>query len=374
MGTDNLIFLEVIEWHDTTGREMVHRIPEKGSGEIKWGAQLIIRESQAGVFYYNGRACDVFGPGRHTLKTANIPMLTKLLAAPWGTTSPLRAEVYFVSMKVFTDLKWGTRDPVAFKDAELGLVRLRAHGIFNVQVVQPLLFVNTMVGTIGKFDTEEIEEYLKRVIVSRFNDLLGEQLDSLLNLPGRYEELSASLRERLREDLGHFGLGLRQLYITSITPPPEVQKTIDDRSRLAVIEDLDSLIKMKAAAAMEKAAETGGEAGAGLGLGMGFMMPAMFADSLRPNQGKGATGPENLCQGCKQSVKADDRFCSFCGQQQLVFTRCAHCGENLLPTALFCQRCGHTTAEKPTPTFCPSCKAENLPDSSFCNHCGEKIG
>lgn len=374
MGTDNLIFLEVIEWHDTTGREMVHRIPEKGSGEIKWGAQLIIRESQAGVFFYNGRACDVFGPGRHTLKTANIPMLTKLLAAPWGTTSPLRAEVYFVSMKVFTDLKWGTRDPVAFKDAELGLVRLRAHGIFNVQVVQPLLFVNTMVGTIGKFDTEEIEEYLKRVIVSRFNDLLGEQLDSLLNLPGRYEELSASLQERLREDLGHFGLGLRQLYITSITPPPEVQKTIDDRSRLSVIEDLDSLIKMKAAAAMEKAAETGGEAGAGLGLGMGFMMPAMFADSLRPNQGKAATGPENLCQGCKQPVKADDRFCSFCGQQQLVFTRCAHCGENLLPTALFCQRCGHTTAEKPTPTFCPSCKAENLPDSFFCNHCGEKIG
>lgn len=374
MGTDNLIFLEVIEWHDTTGREMVHRIPEKGSGEIKWGAQLIIRESQAGVFFYNGLAFDVFGPGRHTLKTANIPILTKLLAAPWGTTSPLRAEVYFVNMKIFTDLKWGTRDPVAFKDAELGLIRLRAHGVFNVQVVQPLLFVNTLVGTIGKFATEEIEEYLKRVIVSRFNDLLGEQLDSLFSLPGRYEELSASLQERLREDLSHFGLGLRQMYITSITPPPEVQKTIDDRSRLAVIEDLDRLIKMKAAAAMEKAAENSGEAGAGLGMGMGFMMPAMFAESLRPHPETPVVGLAGHCQGCNRPVQSEERFCSFCGQQQLIFTRCAHCGENLLPTARFCPQCGHPAAEKPTPSTCPHCEAENLPNASFCNQCGEKIG
>ncbi|PIY21408.1 MAG: virion core protein (lumpy skin disease virus) [Deltaproteobacteria bacterium CG_4_10_14_3_um_filter_60_8] len=374
MGTDNLIFLEVIEWHDTTGREMVHRIPEQGSGEIKWGAQLIIRESQAGVFFYNGRACDVFGPGRHTLKTANIPMLTKLLAAPWGATSPLRAEVYFVGMQVFTDLKWGTRDPVAFKDAELGLIRLRAHGVFNVQVVQPLLLINTLVGTIGKFDTEAIEEYLKEVIVSRFNDLLGEQLDSLFSLPGRYDELSTSLRDRLREDLSHFGLGLRQLYITSITPPPEVQKTIDDRSRLSVIEDLDSLIKLKAAAAMEKAAETGGEAGAGLGMGMGFMMPAMFADSLRPHSATAVDSQAGHCQGCNRPVHAEDRFCAFCGHQQLVFTQCAHCGENLLPFARFCPRCGHPAAEKPIPTACPHCKAVNLPNASFCNQCGEKIG
>ncbi len=373
MGTDNLFFLEVIEWHDTTGREMVHRIPEKGSGEIKWGAQLIIRESQAGVFFYNGQACDVFGPGRHTLKTANIPMLTKLLAAPWGATSPLRAEVYFVNMKVFTDLKWGTRDPVAFKDAELGLVRLRAHGVCNVQVVQPLLFVNTLVGTLGRFDTEGIEEYLKDVIVSRFNDLLGEQLDSLLSLPGRYEELSAGLQERLREDLSRFGLGLRQLYITSITPPPEVQKSIDDRSRLSVIKDLDSLIKMKAAAAMEKAAETGGEAGAGLGMGMGFMMPAMFAESIRPQPATTSAKPDSRCPGCDRPVRGEERFCAFCGQQQLVFTKCAHCGEDMLPFARFCPHCGHPATEKPTPTTCPHCKAENLPHASFCNQCGEKI-
>src|SRR4030042_411698 len=128
MGTDNTVFLEVIEWFDETGKEIVHRIPEKGSGEIKYGAQLIVRESQAAVFFYNGRAYDAFVPGRHTLTTANIPILTKALSLPWGFTSPLRAEAYLVNMKVFPNLKWGTRDPVAFKDAELGLIRLRAFG------------------------------------------------------------------------------------------------------------------------------------------------------------------------------------------------------------------------------------------------------
>src|SRR4030042_7099581 len=126
MATDNVLFLEVIEWFDETGREIVHRIPEKGSGEIKYGAQLIARDSQAAVFFYNGKAYDAFGPGRHTLKTANLPVLTKVLSLPWGMTSPLRAEVYMVNLKIFPNLKWGTRDPVAFKDSKLGLIRLRA--------------------------------------------------------------------------------------------------------------------------------------------------------------------------------------------------------------------------------------------------------
>src|SRR4030042_4484835 len=177
MGKDNVIFLEVIEWFDETGKELVHRIPEQGSGEIKYGAQLTVRESQAAVLFYKGKASEAFPPGRHTLTTANIPVLTKIMAIPWGMTSPLRAEVYIVNMKIFTNLKWGTRDPVAFKDADLGLIRLRAHGIFNIQVVQPVLCINTLVGTMGIFTTEEIEEYLKRVIVSRFKDHLVEPRD-----------------------------------------------------------------------------------------------------------------------------------------------------------------------------------------------------
>lgn len=230
------------------------------------------------------------GPGRHTLTTANIPVLTKLLAIPWGMTSPLRAETYMVNMKVFPNLKWGTRDPVAFKDSELGLIRLRAHGVFNIQVFQPLLFINTLVGTMGRFTTDEIEEYLKRVIVSRFNDYLGENLDSVLNLPGKYEELATGLKERLEKDFSRFGLALSQLFITSITPPPEVQQAIDDKGRLNVIQDLDRLVKMKAAMAMEKAAESQGEAGSGMGMGLGLMMPAMFAEAFKPQPGTAARG------------------------------------------------------------------------------------
>lgn len=378
MGTDNILFLEAIEWFDETGKELVHRIPEKGSGEIKFGAQLTVRESQAGVLFYKGKACDAFGPGRHTLKTANIPILTKILALPWGMTSPLRAEIYMANMKVFSNLKWGTRDPVAFRDSELGLIRLRAYGIFNVKVVQPVLFINTLVGTMGQFTTEGVEEYLKRVIVSRFNDHLGENLDSLFNLPGQYEELSAGLGRRLQDDFSHFGLGLEHLYITSITPPSEVQKAIDDKSRLNVIQDLDRLVKMKAAMAMEKASEATGDAGSGMGMGMGLMVPAMFSESLKPQTGGGAgvsSASRTInCPDCKYPISKEAKFCSHCGHQQLVFDQCANCSKNLPPNAKFCPKCGHPADEKPISRICPYCKAENLPGSGFCNQCGKKLG
>ncbi len=371
MGSNNLVFLEVIEWFDDSGREMVHRIPEDGSGEIKLGAQLIVRESQAAVFFYNGKATDAFGGGRHTLTTANLPILTKVLSLPWGFTSPLRAEVYFVNMKVFPDFKWGTRDPVAFKDAELGLVRLRAFGMVNVRVLQPVLFINSLVGTQGVYTTEEIAEYLNRVIVSRFNDFMGEQLDSILDLPQQYDALSEGLKERLREDFSRFGLGLQQLYINSITPPAEVQKAIDDKSRLALFDDLNRLARMKAAMALEKAAENPGEAGAGMGLGFGLMMPAMFADALK--QGDSMAAGSATCPDCRQTVPREARFCPHCGHHLVVFLQCPHCGKNLPPHAKFCSRCGQPVQQGKQAVKCSHCGAENLPQATYCNQCGEKL-
>lgn len=369
MSTNNAVFLEVIEWFDSTGREIVHRIPEQGSGEIKYGAQLTVRESQAAVLFYQGRAYDPFGPGRHTLKTANIPILTKILSIPWGMTSPLRAEVVFVNTKVFPNLKWGTRDPVAFKDAQLGLVRLRAHGVANIRVVQPVLFVNSLVGTQGTFSTEDVEDYLNRVIVSRLNDHLGEHLDSLLDLPGEYESLATGLARRLEEDFAAFGLALTNLYINAITPPPEVQSAIDDRSRMGLFDDVQKLTRMKAAMALEKAAENPGAPGAAAGMGVGMMMPALFAGAFRD-----ASEATTACAACSHPVPAGARFCPSCGQPQVLFGRCASCARDLPPGAAFCPACGTKIGETPASKPCPHCGAAELPGSIFCNRCGEKIG
>ncbi len=215
--------------------------------------------------------------------------------------SPLRAEVYFVNMKTFPNLTWGTRDPVAFRDCELGLIRLRAFGIFNLRILQPLLFINSLVGTQGVFSTEEISSWLNRVIVSRFNDFMGERIDTVFDLPARYNELSGEFRELLQGDFTKFGMELSDLFIQSITPPPEVQKAIDDKSKLGLFDDMNKLLKLKAAMAMENASTTQSEAGADLGMGMGFMMPAMFADSFRDKSTPPQTAKagEILCPSCR---------------------------------------------------------------------------
>jgi membrane protease subunit (stomatin/prohibitin family) len=376
MLANNLVFLENLEWFDESGKNLVQRLPQEGSGEIKWGAQLTVRESQAAVFFYKGKAVGIFGPGRHTLKTANIPILTKIASIPWAFNSPLRAEVYFVNLKIFTNLKWGTRDPVAYKDSELGLVRLRAFGVFNLQVVQPALFINRLVGTQGIYNTEEIEEYVNRVIVSRFNDYMGQTLDTLLNLPAKYNELSQGLNRRLEEDFAHFGVRLTHLYINAITPPPEVQKAIDDRSRMGVFKDMERLMQMKAAMAMEKSSENEGGASSGMGTSLGLMLPAMFAQYFNPSK---AAGPkpeatvDSVCPDCRSAVPVDAKFCPQCGHQVVVFTQCSRCGKNLAPNSKFCSRCGLGVQSSQPKNLCKNCGAENLPESIFCNGCGEKL-
>jgi membrane protease subunit (stomatin/prohibitin family) len=219
---------------------------------------------------------------------------------------------------------------------------------------------------------EEIEEYLSRVIVSRFNDYLGDHLDTVLNLPGQYDKLSAGLIERLQNDFSRYGLGLYNLYIISITPPQEVQKAIDDKSRLSIFDDLNRLLQMKAAMGIEKASESQAGAGAGLGMGLGFMMPAMFANLLKNSHS--LQGHEIFkCPDCQHPVPIEAKFCPDCGHQLLIFQQCSQCGKNLPPHAKFCTHCGQPAGQKPHSKRCPHCSTENLPESIYCNQCGEKI-
>ena len=378
--------LEVIEWFDQTGEELVHRIPEEGSAETTYGSQLIVRENQAAVFFRDGKALDVFGPGRHTLSTQNLPVLTKLLTRTvgFGSTSPFRVEVYFVNLKVFTNLKWGTREPVAFRDSELGLVRLRAFGNYTMRVTQPLLFINNIVGTQGIYRSEQIHDYLKDVIVSRLNDLLGEQLDTIFNLPRIYDELGVAVKMRLTDDFEKYGLELIDFFIQSITPPEEVQKMIDERGAMQAVGDLGRFMQFKAAKAMGDAATAGGgegaggAAGAGLGMGvgagLGLMMPGLIFRTMGSSPEEAIKKIQETgkiqCPSCGTELPADARFCMKCGEQLVVVKKCPKCGHTLDEDANFCSNCGYALKG---PDKCPHCGADLPPGAKFCTKCGEKV-
>lgn len=345
--------LDLIQVADERSDEMVHRLPEHGSGEFRLGSQLVVRESQRAIFVRDGKALDTFGPGRHTLSTNNIPLLTGLIGLPFGGTSPFTAEVFFVSMREFTDLKWGTPQPLLYRDAELSMVRLRAFGTYSMRVADPALFVGQVVGAQAAFTTGAIDEFLRTIIIGEFNDVLGEVSTSILDIQGMTREIADTVRTALGDDFSRLGLQMSTFQISAITPPEDVQKLIDERSGMAAIGDMSAYTKFKTARAIGDAAQNPGGSGdvaaTGIGLGAGLGMGQAMAEAMRAGNAPASTPPATTA----------------------ATTTCPNCQTTIPAGSKFCPNCGHSL--QPQTVTCPKCSTENAAGAKFCTNCGTDI-
>lgn len=290
--------IDVIEAPDQRANDLVVRIPEYGAGDFRLGSQVIVRESQRAVFYRDGKSLDTFEPGRHTITTMNLPVLAGLMRLATSGKDIFTAEVYFVNMREFTDLKWGTPQPISLRDTDLGLVRLRAFGQYTMQVSDPKRFVDQIVGVQGVYTTSQIEDYLRNAVISRLTDMLGENMTSIFDLPRLFDEIAAGMRAKVQDDFAAMGIALKQFMIVSINPTDETAKAIDERASMGAIGNIDAYMKFKTARAIGDAAQQpgGGSAeglGLGAGIGMGAGMAGMIANAMTGNQQASQTAPSS---------------------------------------------------------------------------------
>ena len=353
MGILNMIkgqLIDVIEWADPTSNTMVHKYDMNGK-EIMMGAQLTVRESQVAIFVNEGQLADIFQPGRYELQTSNMPIMTALKSWKFGFNSPFKCDVYFINTKQFLDMKWGTSNPVMMRDAEFGMIRLRAFGIYSFKVSDPETFLKEVFGTAALFTVEGVEGQIKRTLVSGLSDAIAESKIPALDLAANYEELSNYAMNAINPKLAKLGLTLCTFVIENISLPEEVEKSMDKRTSMGVLGNLDQYAKYQAAEAMREAANNGGNgmAGMGVGMGAGAAMGQMMAQAM-----SGAAAPAPAAAPAAPAAGAV----------------CSACGAKIATGAKFCPECG---AKQGGPAVCPACGKEIPAGSKFCPECGAKV-
>ncbi len=338
--------LKVIEWTGDNRDMIAYRFEMPDRYAIMNKSQLTVREGQMAIFVQEGKIADVFNPGRYKLDDIkNIPILTNIMAWKYAFETPYTGEVYYISTTQFTSQKWGTTNPIMMRDAEFGMIRIRAYGVYTFRVTEPAKFLRELLGTKSTFKTQDIVEQFKRMIISKLSDAIASSKIPALDLAANYDELSALILREVSRDFANYGIEISSLHIENISLPEEVEKTMDTRTSLGVLQgSMGAFTQFQAAQAIRDAAknEGGGLAGAGVGLGAGVAMGKMFSDAMSSDK-KDAGAPTvsggGFCSACGAALAAGAKFCSTCGANTATSELC-ECGAKRPKGAAFCPNCG----------------------------------
>lgn len=369
MGFIKKNLLKVIEWKDDSKDTVVYRFPIPDRYAIMNGSTLVVRESQVAMFVYKGKVADVFEPGTYKLATENLPFLSKIFALPTAFELPVQAEVYYVNTKQFTGQKWGTQNPIAMRDKDFGMVRLRGYGIYSFRVIDAKTFMKEMFGTNNVYTTVDVAEQIRPMVIQSITDTIAESKISLLDLAANYKEFGKNVLKTSEEEFGSYGLKLEKLVVENLSLPENVEKALDERSKLGIMEDkMGTYTQYQAATALRDAANNpngNNLAGLGVGLGVAGTMGQVFGNAMNAeNKTKAKT---KKCIKCGAEISDKAKHCSECGASQMP--ECPKCHEQVSPKAKFCANCGAKLETKKT---CANCGEELKPTAKFCPNCGTK--
>lgn len=340
-----------IIWDDDSSNTLVYKYPFKKAGrEVNNKSTLTVKDSQVAIFVHKGQVADVFGPGLYNLGTQIFPILTKLAAWKYAFETPTTVDVYFINTKQFTDIKWGTMNPIMMRDPEFGMIRVRGFGAFAFRVYDPSVFLKELFGTNSSFKTEDITGFLKTMLISSLADVLGESRISAIDLAANTLEFNEIVKAQIQSKFREIGLEMTNLFIENMSVPEEVEKAIDQKSKIGVLRnDTDALMRINAAEAIKDAANNPGGAGAfvgaGVGMGAGFGIGGVMANAFsqpmqQAQQPQQAQPAGAACPSCGKTVPQGSKFCPECGAQQATASFCPECGAKVSAGAKFCASCG----------------------------------